>query len=153
MLDTTKVGKRGTVVIPAALRPHFGIEEGSLVMIEVRDEGILIRPAVAMPVEIYTPECRAEFLLTNAVDLADYAGFVEEVRKMGRLMRAAATPSSQRHRNRPSPGGAVSSRRARPASSYCPTPAARGLPRWMAPTSRTMHGCCAPPSPPPMSWC
>jgi AbrB family looped-hinge helix DNA binding protein len=83
MLDTTKVGKRGTVVIPAALRRHFGLEEGSLVVVEVRDEGILIRPAVAMPVEIYTPERRAEFLLSNTVDAADYARAVAEVRKLG----------------------------------------------------------------------
>ena len=83
MLHTTEVGKRGTVVIPAALRRRFGLEEGSLVVVEFRDEGILIRPAVAMPVEIYTPERRAEFLLSTAVDAADYVGAAEEVRKMG----------------------------------------------------------------------
>ena len=82
-LETTKVGKRGTVVIPAALRRRFGLDEGSLVVIEVRDEGLLIRPAVAMPVEIYTPERRAEFLLANAVDAEDYARAVDEVRQMG----------------------------------------------------------------------
>jgi AbrB family looped-hinge helix DNA binding protein len=81
--DTTKVGKRGTVVIPAALRRRFGLEEGSLVVVEVRDEGILIRPAVAVPVEIYSPERRAEFLLSTAIDATDYARAVEEVRKMG----------------------------------------------------------------------
>jgi AbrB family looped-hinge helix DNA binding protein len=80
--DTMKRGKRGTVVIPAALRRRFGLEEGSLVMVEVREEGILIRPAVAMPVEIYTPQRRAEFPLRTAVDAADYARAVEEVRKM-----------------------------------------------------------------------
>jgi AbrB family looped-hinge helix DNA binding protein len=83
MPDTTKVGRRGTVLIPAALRRRFGLEEGSLVVVEVRDEGILIRPAVAIPVEIYTPERRAEFLLTNAVGATDYARAQEEVRKMG----------------------------------------------------------------------
>jgi AbrB family looped-hinge helix DNA binding protein len=81
--ETTKIGRRGTVVIPAALRRRFGLDEGSLVLVEVRDEGILIRPAVAMPVEIYTPERRAEFLLSNAVDAADYARAAEEVRKLG----------------------------------------------------------------------
>ena len=62
---------------------RFGLEEGSLVVVEVRDEGILIRPAVAMPVEIDSPERQAEFLLSTAVDAADYADAVEEVRKMG----------------------------------------------------------------------
>ena len=78
-----KVGKRGTVVIPAPLRHRFGLEEGSLVIAEARDDGVLIRPAIAVPVEIYTPERRAEFLLSNAVDEKDYARAVEEVRKLG----------------------------------------------------------------------
>ena len=81
--STSRVGKRGTIVIPAALRRRFGIEEGSLVIVEDREEGILIRPAVAVPLESYTPERRAEFLLSNAVDAGDYAHAQEEVRKMG----------------------------------------------------------------------
>jgi hypothetical protein len=36
-----------------------------------------------VPVEIYTPERRAEFLLSNAVDEKDYARALEEVRKLG----------------------------------------------------------------------
>ena len=81
--STSRVGKRGTIVIPAALRRRFGIEEGSLVIAEDREEGILIRPAVAVPLESYTPERRAEFMLSNAVDAGDYARAQEEVRKMG----------------------------------------------------------------------
>ena len=34
-------------------------------------------------VEVYTPERKAEFLLSNAVDAADYAAAREEVRKLG----------------------------------------------------------------------
>ena len=81
--STTKVGKRGTIVVPAALRRRFGIEEGTLVIIEASDEGLLIRPAVAVPVETYTPQRRAEFLLSNAIDAEDYARAVEEVRRLG----------------------------------------------------------------------
>ncbi len=80
--STSRVGKRGTVVIPAALRRRFGIEEGSLVIAEDREEGILIRPAVAIPLESYSQERKAEFLLSNAVDGEDYARAEEEVRKM-----------------------------------------------------------------------
>jgi hypothetical protein len=36
-----------------------------------------------VPVEIYTPERRAEFLLSNAVDAKDYQTALEEVRKLG----------------------------------------------------------------------
>jgi AbrB family looped-hinge helix DNA binding protein len=82
-METSKVGKRGTVVIPAALRRRFGLEEGSLVIAEEREEGVLIRPAIALPVEIYTPERRAEFLLSTAIDAEDYARAREAVRQLG----------------------------------------------------------------------
>jgi len=82
-METSKVGKRGTVVVPARLRRKFGIEEGQLVLAEERPDGILIRPAVALPVEIYTPERKAELLLSNAVDHEDYRTAAEEVKKMG----------------------------------------------------------------------
>jgi AbrB family looped-hinge helix DNA binding protein len=81
--EPSRVGKRGTVVIPAALRRRYGIEEGTFVIAEAREGGVLIRPAVILPVEVYTPERKAQFLLSNAVDVADYAGAVAAVRAMG----------------------------------------------------------------------
>ncbi len=81
--EPSRVGKRGTVVIPAALRRRYGIEEGSFVVAEPRENGVLIRPALVLPVEVYTPERKAQFLLSNAIDAADYAAAVAEVRKMG----------------------------------------------------------------------
>jgi AbrB family looped-hinge helix DNA binding protein len=81
--EPSRVGKRGTVVIPAALRRRYGIEEGSLIIAEPREGGVLIRPAVVLPVEVYTPERKAQFLLSNAVDAADYAAAVTAVRAMG----------------------------------------------------------------------
>lgn len=81
--ETSKVGKRGTVVIPASLRRRYGIKEGSLVIAEERAEGVLIRPAAALPVEIYTPERRAEFLLSTAVDAEDYERARKAVWKLG----------------------------------------------------------------------
>jgi AbrB family looped-hinge helix DNA binding protein len=53
---TSKVGKRGAVVIPASLRRLYGIEDGSLLIAEATADGILLRPAVAVPrAEVYTP--------------------------------------------------------------------------------------------------
>jgi hypothetical protein len=40
-------------------------------------------PEITMPVEIYSPERKAEFLLNNAVTKTDYRWAVEEVRRMG----------------------------------------------------------------------
>ena len=81
--ESSRIGKRGTFVIPAKLRRIFGMGEGSEVIVEVTPEGILIRPAITVPLEIYGPERKAEFLLSNAVDEADYRGAVNEVREMG----------------------------------------------------------------------
>jgi AbrB family looped-hinge helix DNA binding protein len=79
----SRVGRRGTVVLPAKLRRRLGIEEGSFVVAEEREGGILIRPAVVVPVEIYTPERRADFLLNNAVDAEDYRRARTEVKRLG----------------------------------------------------------------------
>ena len=82
-LESARVGKRGAIIVPARLRKRFGIEEGSIVTAEEKDDGILIRPAVVVPVERYTPERKAEFVLSNAVDAADYQQARKEVRKLG----------------------------------------------------------------------
>ena len=82
-METTKIGKRGTIVIPAAMRRMFGFAEGSLVIAEIQSDGVLLRPATAVPIEIYTPERIAEFLLTNAVDEDDYHQAEKEVRSLG----------------------------------------------------------------------
>lgn len=54
-----------------------------MVVAEESQYGVLLRPAVVIPVEIYTPERKAEFLLTNATDAKDYERAVAEVRKLG----------------------------------------------------------------------
>jgi AbrB family looped-hinge helix DNA binding protein len=82
-LDSARVGKRGTVVVPAKLRRRFGMEEGSFVTAEARHDGILLRPAVLVPVENYSPERKAEFLLTNAISKLDYQRARREVKKLG----------------------------------------------------------------------
>jgi len=82
-LQSARVGKRGSIIVPASLRKRFGIEEGTLVTAEEKDDGILIRPAVLVPGERYTPERKAEFLLSNALDAEDYRQARKEVRKLG----------------------------------------------------------------------
>jgi AbrB family looped-hinge helix DNA binding protein len=71
-METARIGKRGTLVIPAKLRQRFALPQGDLLVTEEREDGILLHPAVTVPVEIYTPERKAEFLLNNAVTREDY---------------------------------------------------------------------------------
>ena len=82
-MEAVKVGKRGTIIVPAKLRKRYGIEEGGLVTTEAHEEGVLIRPAIVVPVEKYTPERKAEFLLSTATTQKDYQRARKEVKKLG----------------------------------------------------------------------
>jgi bifunctional DNA-binding transcriptional regulator/antitoxin component of YhaV-PrlF toxin-antitoxin module len=84
-MKTVVMGKRGTVVVPVNIRKRYRLDEGSPMLIEEREEGILMRP---MPntqpgVEIYTPERLAEFFLNNAMDREDYLDARRQVTEMG----------------------------------------------------------------------
>ncbi len=81
--QSARVGKRGAIIVPANLRKRFGIEEGTIVTAEEKEDGILIRPAVVVPVERYSPERKAEFLLATATTEADYRKARSAVRKLG----------------------------------------------------------------------
>jgi AbrB family looped-hinge helix DNA binding protein len=82
-VDITKIGKRGTVVIPAPLRKKYGFEEGSQLIVEALPDGVFLRPVVTLPVEIYTPERKAEFILNNTITPEEYALAVKKVLTMG----------------------------------------------------------------------
>jgi len=93
-MQTVVIGKRGTVVIPAKMRKRYRLDEGTPMLIEEREDGMYMRPAVTTPVEveIYTPERLAEFFLNNAMDLDDYLEARQEVAAMG------IDPDSVNHR-------------------------------------------------------
>lgn len=80
---TIRVGARGTVVIPATIRQSYRFEEGTMIIAETLPEGVLLKPMVALPVELYSDERKAEFLLNNAVSEEDYASAVKQIKKMG----------------------------------------------------------------------
>lgn len=61
MTKTIAIGRRGSITIPAGLRNRFGLKQDDLVIIEATSEGLLLRPAVSLPVEIYSEERIAEF--------------------------------------------------------------------------------------------
>ena len=81
--DSIRVGKRGAIVLPAALRRQYGIEEGTTVIAEATEEGILLKPAVVLAFERYSRERQAEFLLNNAIGPDEYRRAAAEVRGMG----------------------------------------------------------------------
>lgn len=52
---------RGTLTLPAALRRALGLRPQDRLIIEPTEDGLLLRPAVLIPVEIYSDERIAEF--------------------------------------------------------------------------------------------
>jgi bifunctional DNA-binding transcriptional regulator/antitoxin component of YhaV-PrlF toxin-antitoxin module len=55
------VSGRGLIALPAAMRQAVGIRPQDSLIAETTSEGILLRPAVTLPVEIYSQERIAEF--------------------------------------------------------------------------------------------
>jgi bifunctional DNA-binding transcriptional regulator/antitoxin component of YhaV-PrlF toxin-antitoxin module len=51
-LSTGQVGLRGTIVLPAATRQRYGLDDGSLYISEEREDGVLIRPAKVVPKDL-----------------------------------------------------------------------------------------------------
>lgn len=84
-MQTVVVGKRGTVVIPIKMRKRYRLDEGSPMLFEEREEGIMIRPAIttSVDVEIYTQERLAEFFLNNVLTKAGYLEARQDVLAMG----------------------------------------------------------------------
>lgn len=55
------ITERGVITIPAALRKAFGLGPGEELIAEATPEGILLRPSIHVPLEVYTEERIAEF--------------------------------------------------------------------------------------------
>ncbi len=61
MNPTIQINQRGTLTLPKSIRDALGLAKGGAVMAETTKEGVLLRPSVAFPVEIYTDERVAAF--------------------------------------------------------------------------------------------
>ena len=62
MSEKLKIGKRGVITLPAKLRKKYGMQESDDLLVEETAEGLLLRPTISMPIEIYSEERIAEFL-------------------------------------------------------------------------------------------
>ncbi len=61
MKFTLTVSGRGLITLPAKLRKALGLKADDRLIAETVPEGILLRPAVTLPVEFYSPERVREF--------------------------------------------------------------------------------------------
>ena len=82
-METIKMGKRGTVVIPAKLRKQFGLDDGSLLVTEAKDGEIRLRPASVYEPEVWSPETRAYYILINSSTKEEWDRNLPDVLALG----------------------------------------------------------------------
>ena len=62
-----KVSAKGWIVIPAALRKHFGLKPGTIVEVQEMDEKIVITPGTKDPVDEFYGKLGGKRSLTEAL--------------------------------------------------------------------------------------
>ncbi|MGQ0593115.1 MAG: AbrB/MazE/SpoVT family DNA-binding domain-containing protein [Gammaproteobacteria bacterium] len=73
MKATVTISSRGVITLPAKLRQALGLKADDHLIAETTPEGLLLRPAVTLAVELYTPEREREFDEAEA-ELATFLG-------------------------------------------------------------------------------
>lgn len=61
MQATLTINSRGVVTLPAKLRHAMGLKADDQLIAETTPQGLLLRPAVTLPLEMYSPERVQEF--------------------------------------------------------------------------------------------
>ena len=61
MKTTVIINSRGVVTLPAKLREALGLKADDRLIAETTPEGLLLRPTVTLPIELYTPAREREF--------------------------------------------------------------------------------------------
>jgi len=72
MTKVININERGTLTLPKQMRRRLGVDRNAQVVAEETDEGILLRPGVTFPVELYSEKRLAEFRRHNEESLAGY---------------------------------------------------------------------------------
>jgi antitoxin PrlF len=90
MKTTVTITSRGVITLPAKLREALGLKADDQLIAETTSEGLLLRPAVTLPVEIYSEDRIREF------DAAESE--LAELLPVGRRTRRPRTSQPARHR-------------------------------------------------------
>lgn len=72
MTKVININDRGTLTLPKEMRRRLGVQRNGQIVAEETDEGILLRPGVTFPVELYSERRLAEFRGNNEESLAGY---------------------------------------------------------------------------------
>lgn len=61
MQATLTINSRGVVTLPAKLRQAMGLKADDQLIAETTPEGLLLRPAITLPLELYSAQRVKEF--------------------------------------------------------------------------------------------
>lgn len=61
MKTTLTITERGVITLPAKLRQAMGLAANDQLIAETTPDGLLLRPAVTLPIELYSDERLREF--------------------------------------------------------------------------------------------
>lgn len=56
MKQTLLVSNRGQLTLPVSVRKRLGIKNGGAIIMEERDNELILKPAIVLEVEMYTDE-------------------------------------------------------------------------------------------------
>jgi AbrB family looped-hinge helix DNA binding protein len=68
MRQTVIVSNRGQITLPMNLRKRLGIKDGGAVILEERDNELVLKPAVVVEVEMYSDAQVAEWDKADRLD-------------------------------------------------------------------------------------
>ncbi len=94
MKTTLTITSRGVLTLPAKLRQALGLKADDQLIAETTAEGILLRPAVTLPVEMYSEARVREF---DEVE-ADLAQVLRPAAKTPRASTLRKKPMAKRKR-------------------------------------------------------
>jgi antitoxin PrlF len=70
MRQTLIVSNRGQLTLPANVRKRFGIKNGGAIILEQRENELVLKPAMVLEVDMYTDE---QVLAWDEADRLDHA--------------------------------------------------------------------------------
>ena len=83
MKATVTINSRGVITLPAKLRQALGLKADDRLIAEATPDGLLLRPTVTLPIEMYTSTREREFDAAES-DVADFLSARSVARKHAR---------------------------------------------------------------------
>ena len=86
MKATITISGRGVITLPAKLRQALGLKAEDHLIAETTPEGLLLRPAITLPIETYGSEREREFDTAEG-ELAAFLRKAPTTKRAGRAKR------------------------------------------------------------------